>query len=563
MHLKQTVFFALTAALVQPSAARAASEVSGPAEIAAVTVFPDRAEVVRSVEVGLPAGQSTVVIEGLPASLISESVRVRGEAEGVLLIGSVETKRRFAERAVREEEHRLTAELESLEDRGRVLSDRIAAARTQLEFLAALGREAPRTANQQVFDGKLDPQAWRQTLDLLGEGVAKAYAEIRAAEIEKRGLERKIAQTQQRLNQVRTGHTAVVAARVNVETTGPTTARLRLSYQVPGASWRPLYEARLDTASGRVRLVQVGEVRQGTGEDWSNVDLTLSTARPAQGARLPQLDTWFIDFAALAGRYRDRLNARSELRELEDTMQKQARPDASPEEAPRSPPGGGAGGPAEPVTAQVVAGEFAAEYRIPGAADVPSDNEPHKFTITERSLDATLAVRTVPKLAPVAHLYGEVTFEGSDPWLPGPVAIFRDGAFVGSGAVSILRPGEAFKLSFGVDDKVRVAYRLEAGERSHGGLINKHRRIERRYRIEVANHHAEPMEITLLDQLPVPRDERIEVELLDLTTQPSERDFDGRSGVLAWTDTYAPNEERVIRFGYAVTYPENQAVPGF
>jgi hypothetical protein len=57
--------------------------------------------------------------------------------------------------------------------------------------------------------------------------------------------------------------------------------------------------------------------------------------------------------------------------------------------------------------------------------------------------------------------------------------------------------------------------------------------------------------------------ERIEVELLRATTKPTERDIDGHKGVLAWTDTYEPSEERTIKFGYAVTHPEDQRVSGF
>ena len=127
----------------------------------------------------------------------------------------------------------------------------------------------------------------------------------------------------------------------------------------------------------------------------------------------------------------------------------------------------------------------------------------------------------------------------------------------------MLRPGERFRLSFGLDDKVRVDYRLEIGERSRGGIINRHQRQERQYRVEIANHHARPMEITVLDQLSVPQDERIEVELLDSTTPPTHDDVDARLGVLAWTDNYAPNEQRVIEFGYAVTYPEDARLAGF
>jgi uncharacterized protein (TIGR02231 family) len=561
MYWKPSILV-VSALLLLPVAGHAATEVPGEGAITAVTVFPGRAEVTRTVEISLPAGESTVVVGDLPASLYPDSVRVVGEADRLLLIGSVETRKEFAEAAVREEERRLIAEIEALRDRRKALDDQVAAARIQLEFLKAIGRDAPRTATQELGQGRLDPEAWRQAIALIGEGAAKALDQVRTAEIDKRALERKIAQTERRLNLVRTGRTASLSARVNVQTERPTSARLVLTYQLPGASWRPLYDARLESETGTTRLVQIGEVRQGTGEDWSNVRLTLSTARPALSGRLPELGPWFVDFAYVANYKRLERGAESELRDLNEGMAKSA-----PVGQSRDAIAGGAGAPAtEPalaITAQVVAGEFAAEYAIPGEATVPSDKAPHKFVITEADYEMRLAVRTVPKIAPRAYLYGEVTYEGEAPLLPGPISVFRDGSFIGTSAMGMLRPGQDFKLSFGVDNKVRVSYRLETGKRSREGLINKDRRVERRYIIKVANHHKRPMDITVLDQLPVAQDERIEVQLLRTSTSPDERDVDDRKGVLAWRGTYEPGEERTIKFAYAVTFPDGQAVPGF
>lgn len=555
--LSLAVFVLPLAALADP--ARAATEVAGQGPITAVTVFPDRAEVRRSIAVTIPAGPSAVLIENLPAGLIPQTLRVRGAADSPVVLGSVESKRAFTEGAVRAEERRLTAELESLQDQRRALEDRIAAARLQLDFLTALGRNVPQLANRELVEGRMSPEDWRQALEVLGQGATTAYTSIRGAEVETRKLDGRIRQVQNELSRVRTGRTATLTARVNLESPAPAEARLELSYQIGGASWRPLYDARLETESGDLQLVQYGEVRQGTGEDWSQATLTLSTARPARTTVLPQLEAWFVDFVELA-RLQEGALSSSELRNLQDAMQKGVAGGQAPAGEPAEPE---AMMPATAGTAQVVAGEFAAEYRIPGESAVPSDNEPHKFVIAERALAAKLAVRTAPKIAPEAHLYGEIAFTGEAPWLPGPVALFRDNAFVGTTGIGILRPGETFKLAFGPDDRVRVSYRLETGERSREGLINKDRRIERRYLIEIANHHARPMEITVLDQLPVARDERIEVELLRATTKPSAQDFDDRKGVLAWTDSYAANEERQIRFAYAVTYPEGQTLPGF
>ncbi|MBE0618935.1 MAG: mucoidy inhibitor MuiA family protein, partial [Proteobacteria bacterium] len=218
---------------------------------------------------------------------------------------------------------------------------------------------------------------------------------------------------------------------------------------------------------------------------------------------------------------------------------------------------------ADRVQAEVVAGEFAAEYRIPGPATVPADSQPHQFAVGEHTLTARLAVRSVPKVAPVGYLLARATFQGEAALLPGPVSLFRGDAYIGRVNLSLIRPGEDLDLSFGADDRVRIEYAFDTGERSRKGIFEKRRRVERRYRVKVANHHGRPMEITVLDQLPVPQDERIRVELLDDATPPTERDPEGVRGVLAWRRTYAPGEEVTLLFGYAVSYPEGETVPGF
>ena len=72
--------------------------------------------------------------------------------------------------------------------------------------------------------------------------------------------------------------------------------QIELSYLLYGASWRPRYDARVDAAAGRVKLTQQALVSQRTGEDWANVALALSTARPSAATRLPdEPDPWYLD----------------------------------------------------------------------------------------------------------------------------------------------------------------------------------------------------------------------------------------------------------------------------
>ena len=116
-------------------------------------------------------------------------------------------------------------------------------------------------------------------------------------------------------------------------------------------------------------------------------------------------------------------------------------------------------------------------------------------------------------------------------------------------------------MGFGIDDKVNVDYWLEDGGQSTEGVFTSSNRIERKYRIEIDNYHTQPIEITVLDQLPVPQDERIEVEMLSGTTKPTKTNWEDRQGVLAWSYTYEPGKQKALEFGYAVTYPQDMAVP--
>ncbi len=536
-----------------------AAELAAESQITAVTLFPDRAQVTRLIEVPLPEGATTLVVSGLPANLLGDSLRVEGEGSSSLLLGAVEARTRHGRAAAQEEERRLKAEIEALGDRKRLITDRIAALQFKQEVIEALGSEFPKTRDEDGKGRLPDPKTWIEAWNALGEGSAQVRAEIAREEVATRALEREIAQKQARLSQIATGQTASVEARVAVEAAAAGSATLRLTYQVPGASWRPIYDARLDAGSETVTLTQLGEVRQRTGEDWRGVSLTLSTARPATGARAPELAAWFVDI--FEPRRRAQMENRSEddlLSLFKDAERKVEESTAAgpPLVAPEQQP-------AETNTALIAAGEFAAEYRIPGRVDLPADDSTHKVRIQERETEAALSVRAVPKLSPQAYLLAEVTYGGEDALLPGPMAVFRDGAFIGNGQLDLLRSGETFKLSFGVDDRVRVTYRLAGGQRSSEGLIAKDRRIEQRYEIEVANLHKRAIVIEVQDQLPVARDERIEVELLEATTEPTARDLDDKTGVLAWAYDYEPGKIRKITFGYAVEFPEKASVYGF
>ena len=57
------------------------------APITAVTVYTDRARVTRSAEIELSAGETVLLLSGLPAKMDKDSVRVSGKGAGITIRG--------------------------------------------------------------------------------------------------------------------------------------------------------------------------------------------------------------------------------------------------------------------------------------------------------------------------------------------------------------------------------------------------------------------------------------------------------------------------------------------
>src|SRR5256885_6215764 len=97
------------------------------------------------------------------------------------------------------------------------------------------------------------------------------------------------------LERDRTGAGNAQVMKVTVQLASPTDANVQLTYQVRGPSWQPTYRAQLDPAKGTVAIERLALVAQNSGEDWSQVQLLLSTGQPSRStpARLP--NPWTLD----------------------------------------------------------------------------------------------------------------------------------------------------------------------------------------------------------------------------------------------------------------------------
>jgi uncharacterized protein (TIGR02231 family) len=518
--------------------------------IDAVTVFLDRAEVTRQLEVSVNRGAHTIEVSGLPAQLIVASLGASGKGPKGLRIGSVETRRVFGEKAAKQEERKLREKLQSLNDSKAQLEGKIQALNTQAAFIEKLA-QLPGNEGKEG-ERHFEPQKWASAWQAIGSGMAETNAARITLNQEIRELKQQIRKVEQQLRQIQTGRRDTLSALLHIEADNPGKARFTLSYQLPNATWTPGYEAHLATEQGKLDITQAASVRQSSGEDWSNVTLTVSTARPSAGAVMPELSPWWIDFPRPVPRA-SRLRMEKKA-QFADEMVAGA---MAPMEEPL------AEADAEEIVATTQASEFSVRYRIPGRVSVPADNSQQRFVLTKQQFKTTLGARTTPKRDPRAFLYAEFDYSGETPLLAGTWQLQRDGVYVGKSRQKVVRPGEPLALAFGPDDAIKVEYQLLQDERGKQGLINRERRVERRYLINITNGHKLAVPVSVFDQIPVPRDEAIKVALSKDSSKPSETDVDERKGVLKWQRDLKPGGKAEIKFGYSVSFPQDKNVPGF
>ena len=151
---------------------------------------------------------------------------------------------------------------------------------------------------------------------------------------------------------------------------------LEVSYLVKKASWTPLYDLQVNTSENKLNLTYIAEIKQNTGEDWDNVPITLSTAKPGLGTLPPQLEPWHIDVEEPVAAS-DIVSTEAIVRTSRESARRRRSRRSNGEIADMLP---------TVVEAEVVAATVSklgsvVTFEVGNSGDIPNDNTPHKITI--------------------------------------------------------------------------------------------------------------------------------------------------------------------------------------
>lgn len=536
--------------------------------ITAVTVYPDRARVTRTGRLNVGAGQHQLEIAELPLTLSPESVRASGRGTARARLGGVDVRRAFYTETPSASAADLERRITELEDQENALTDEESIHKSTLGFVNGLAQQSESYGRGLAY-GKFGAQEGAELLAFLTERATAAQDRLRAIAVEKRELADQKTKLKRELDQIHSARPRErYAALVEIQVMTAGSLEIELTYVVNHARWTPLYDLRLteggQAASSDEASVEIGylaQVVQRSGEDWRGVQMTLSTARPALSATLPELNPWYVGVyappppapaAAPAPPMAKRVVRPGRARAAEGTLG--AGLDGAFALVEEAEP------PAEMEVAQAEVSQegTAVTFTVAQPVDVPSDGSPHKTAVATLSLSPELDYLTVPKLVAAAYRRATIANDSEFTLLPGPVNIFYSNEFVGTTQLKHIAPNETFKLFLGADDRIKVERKLVTREVDKRFLGDR-RRLRYAYQIEIKNLRDRQEKAIVQDQLPVSSHEDIKVRPEEFLPEPAKQTD---LGILEWPLTLDPGQEIKIIFGFTVEHPRHLTLTG-
>lgn len=519
------------------------------ARVDLVTIYPGLATVNRLITLDLPAGQHDIIVPDLPQGLSPQGLRV--SAPTGTQIGAVNlandrlpvTPDLSAPEivAAKAEVERLQDVLRESDAAIAAIRLRVAAADAQVTFLQNL---AQARAGDALTDGSIaNIQALAQ---MVGSETLAARQTAFDAEQEAKAAERA---RQDDLDALEDAQQALAALMVPEQDGSVLTFTLNAAeagaYEVDISSlegfadWAPVYDMRLTTGdAAALDIDRAVVISQLSGQDWNDVQLVLSTARP--GEQTAPSEVWPQPRRIIPKDDLDR------ERLLSADAQSTARSgDVMMEEAIAAPIA---------VTAQADFSGATVTYTYPGRVTIRNGVDDLRLALDTLSLDADVWAEAVPSRDSIAFRMAEFTNTTDEVLLPGQALLFADGTMIGFEQMPLLAAGADQRLGFGPLDGLRLSRAMPRKSEGDVGVFTSANQLNELILMTIENLTGQDWSVLVREAFSYTEQEDLELDLK--TTPPATRlNPEGRRGILEWDLELHAGAMQEILVDYTLTWP--------
>ncbi|MFI5380005.1 MAG: mucoidy inhibitor MuiA family protein, partial [Tepidisphaerales bacterium] len=291
------VFSAAWAA--DPPAAKPATgapSVDAASRIVAVTVYSSNALVTREVDTPAVQGAVELVVGPLPPSTVVSSLY--SESTDGIRVMSTRYRTRVVQENTQEEVRKLEARIKELKQQEQDLQKQSQTIETNVSLLAKLEGFTAGSLKELTEKGMLKAEEITALVKFIMEtrGTSATQstqlAQKLAALAEQQGF------LQREMSKVSTGSDKTIReAVIVIDSDKAAAGKVKFNYLVSAANWRPQYKLRAAKDKPEVTLEYIAAITQQSGEDWTGVDLVLSTAQPMLNANPPELASLEVNVA--------------------------------------------------------------------------------------------------------------------------------------------------------------------------------------------------------------------------------------------------------------------------
>ncbi|MFE0642927.1 mucoidy inhibitor MuiA family protein [Streptomyces sp. NPDC058877] len=501
--------------------------------VTAVTCLEDRALVERTAVLDLEPGVRRLRLGPVSALAVDRTLHAELVSDHPATVLDVRMVRTWTPRAPGPpgaEDSPLRRRAHDLEEERCAVEQRRDRLRARLDLLGLLAADLLREIGEGAGAGESEGPRWHRELDRVDAERDARAEELRLADARSAALTAELDEVR-RATELAEEEPAELLGHIEltVEATAAGPARLQLSHLTPCALWRPAYRAVLN--GDAVALETEAVVWQRTGEDWSDVRLTLSTARSALASDPPRL-------------VEDRLRLKDRSAAERRTIDVELREEEISTVGPSSVlglPGVDDGGETRVLHA-------------PAAVSVSSDGRAHRVPLSAFTVRASSEYACAPELSPLVTRMVRFDNRSGHALLAGPVDLVRGSGFTGRGTLGFTAPGAAVELSFGGHDDYRVVRQVEESRDTAG--IAQRTVVTRTVRLRLSRFSPPGDEgervVVLRERLPVSEVAAVEVRLRKEACSPVPDAVD-EEGIARWDVPLPPGGHRTVTLVYELS----------
>jgi uncharacterized protein (TIGR02231 family) len=507
-------------------------------EIKHITVFPDRAQITQEAAITLTPGKTVLRLTGLSPYIDAQSVQVKGLGDFTIL--SVNHQNNYLQNL------ETSPEIANIRSQIEALSLKIEDEKTAIDILKE--KESFLSANK-VFAGKensFTSEQLKSMIDLYSSNIEQIRLNILKKNRLIKDYETQVAVLQKQVSeklgakQLPSGEIAVT-----VLSEKQVNGKITCNYIVSNAGWYPSYDIRVDDISKPVTIYYKANVFQNTGIEWKDVNLSFSNATPWLAGNVPVLNPWYVDFYAPA-QYNMMMDVATKgARTIAPSMAEASKSEMEEVNTPE----------AQAVLVGKSVGETSVTFDIAVPYTVASDGKVTTVEIQRISTPADFKYVTVPKLAQIAYLTGNITGWEKESLLSGEATLYFENTFVGKSSLDVSQQSDTLSISLGNDNNI-IIKREKRKDFTSTKMIGANRQVTYSFLITLRNNKTNSIRITVNDQIPVSSNSSITIDPVEL----SGGKLNSQTGDVKWDLEMKPQENRQLILTYTVKYPKDKNV---